>query len=193
MPVTVMLIRHAEKPVAAEPPHGVSIDGEPDPESLTPRGWQRAGALVGLMTHSFGESNEPAGRTFSTPTYLFASKVGLGSGSRRSLETLEPLAGRLGLTVDTRFLKEELGQLVGAIQATDGVVLVAWEHRLIPAIATMIVGDADAIPQIWPDDRYDIVWILEHVDGTPELVFRQLPQLLLAGDRAAPISPGTSA
>ncbi len=49
-PSVVMLVRHAEKPLGAGPPHGVTIDGTPDPESLTPRGWQRAGALVALSS-----------------------------------------------------------------------------------------------------------------------------------------------
>ena len=198
MPVKVMLIRHAEKPVGADPPHGVSIDGVADPESLTPRGWQRAGALVGLMAGSFRASGDgqDAGRTLPTPTHLFASKVGPGSGSRRSLETLEPLADRLGLAVDTRFLKEEPGPLVAAITAVDGVVLAAWEHRLIPTIATLILGGPGAspvVPAVWPDDRFDVVWVFERSDGTPALVFRQLPQLLLSGDRSTTIAAGGSA
>jgi hypothetical protein len=48
--LVVMIIRHAEKPLTPDPPHGVSIDGLADPDSQTPRGWQRAGALVGLFS-----------------------------------------------------------------------------------------------------------------------------------------------
>ena len=42
----IMLIRHGEKPPHAPPPHGVSAHGERDTESITVRGWQRAGALA---------------------------------------------------------------------------------------------------------------------------------------------------
>ena len=45
----VMLIRHAEKPLGEAPPHGVTADGVVDRGSLTPRGCQRAGALVGFF------------------------------------------------------------------------------------------------------------------------------------------------
>lgn len=45
----IMLIRHAEKPAASGVPYGVEPDGSQDAESLTVAGWQRAGALVGLL------------------------------------------------------------------------------------------------------------------------------------------------
>lgn len=43
------MIRHGEKPPDSPPPHGVDVDGEHDPHSLVPRGWQRAGALATLF------------------------------------------------------------------------------------------------------------------------------------------------
>jgi broad specificity phosphatase PhoE len=44
-PARIMFIRHAEKPVDGGD-DGVTPKGHADPESLTPRGWQRAGALA---------------------------------------------------------------------------------------------------------------------------------------------------
>jgi len=41
----IMIIRHAEKP-EHHGPRGVDENGNEDKESLTVRGWQRAGALV---------------------------------------------------------------------------------------------------------------------------------------------------
>jgi hypothetical protein len=102
--------------------------------------------------------------------------------SRQALETLQPLADRLGVAVDTRFLKGAYADLVGAIRSIDGVVLVSWEHRLIPAIAALIVGDAARVPDIWPDDRYDLVWVFERAATGDRLEFRQAAQMLLAGD-----------
>jgi hypothetical protein len=123
---------------------------------------------------------EPA---FAVPTHLFASKVGIDSNSQRPRETLQPLAERLGLTIDTRFLKSQLKELVAAARTAEGVVLVAWEHHLIPSIATLITGDATRVPAAWPDDRYDLVWILEP-EASGSYGFRQVAQMLLAGDRA---------
>ena len=175
---TIYLIRHAEKPLGAGPPHGVDIDGNQDPESLTPRGWQRAGAIVSLFGGGPAGSSADAA-PFPPPTHLFASLVGAGSSSRRPRQTLDPLAERLGLEVDTRFLKPQIAELAAAAVATDGVVLIAWEHHLIPALTSAILGSASGLPTIWPDDRYDMVWIVD----VATRAFRQVPQLLLAGDR----------
>ncbi len=49
LPATISIIRHAEKQLGDAPPQGISIDGTADPELLTPRGWQRAGALISLF------------------------------------------------------------------------------------------------------------------------------------------------
>ncbi|HEY3334315.1 MAG TPA: hypothetical protein VGK16_03685 [Candidatus Limnocylindrales bacterium] len=186
MPSVVMLLRHAEKPLGAGPPYGVTVDGTPDPESLTPRGWQRAGALVALFV---ADPSDARGPRLPTPTHLFASLVGLHSSSERPRETLIPLAERLGLAVDSRFRKEELAGLVRAVEATDGIVLIAWEHRLIPSIATMLVGDTSRVPQDWPDDRYDVVWVVEGDGPGDGRVLRQVPEMVLGGDQPAGIAP----
>jgi broad specificity phosphatase PhoE len=177
----VMIIRHAEKPLTPDVPHGVTIEGEVDRDSLTPRGWQRAGALVNLFTA--GHSG-----ALSTPAHLFASQVVPGSGSRRSFETLQPLAERLGLPIDLRFPKEDLAGLAGAVRATAGVVLISWEHHLIPSLANMLIGDTSTAPQVWPDDRFDIIWAIEPGIGARVGSFRQVPELLLAGDRSDAIA-----
>ena len=44
---TILIIRHAEKPVAGRT-YGVDETGAHDPRSLTPQGWLRAGAWAGL-------------------------------------------------------------------------------------------------------------------------------------------------
>ncbi len=183
---TIMVIRHAEKPVGDGSPHGVDINGDPDPQSLTPRGWQRAGALVNLF--SGGPATSVRSTALPTPTHLFASMVAIGSSSRRPRETLDPLAERLGLTINTRFAKPQVPDLARAAMAADGVVLIAWEHNLIPSLAAAIRGSAEGIPQVWPDDRYDVIWIFEPSQESPGHLFLQHPQRLLAGDRAEVIA-----
>ena len=185
MPATILLVRHAEKPIENGPPFGVTIDGVLDPESLIPRGWQRAGALVSLFAPGADATVRPS--ALPRPTHLFASQVGVDSSSRRPRETLEPLAERLGLTIDTRFLKEQAADVIDAIRGIDGVVLVSWEHRLIPLMAERIVGDPSGLPAVWPSDRFDLVWVFEPDRAGSRYRFRQVPQMLLAGDRPEPI------
>ena len=184
---TVMLIRHAEKPLGDGPPFGVTDQGVADRESLTPRGWQRAGALVGY----FGDRRNPGPSGLPVPTRLFASQIGPQSSSRRPHETLQPLADRLGQTIDTGVLKADIARLAAAILATEGVVLVSWEHRLIPSIALALTGQSHLAPDTWPDDRYDLVWVFERTTDTDPFTFRQVRQGLLAGDLER-VDPGTA-
>jgi hypothetical protein len=72
--------------------------------------------------------------------------------------------------------------------ACDGDVLVAWEHERLPLIANRLVGDQSSVPQLWPDDRFDLVWVFEPGPTGGGRRLRQVPQLLLAGDRAEPIA-----
>ena len=192
MPLSVSLIRHAEKQLADEPPYSVTVDGIRDPESLTPRGWQRAGALIALFVPRAGGKGEGI---LPTPSHLYASELGPHSQSRRPQETLQPLSERLGVTIDEHFVQDDLDDLVAAILACNGHVLVAWEHKRIPLIANRLTRDASIVPQVWPDDRYDVVWVLEPVPTFEGFGLRQVPQLLLAGDQADIISlgaPGSS-
>ena len=187
----VLMIRHAEKPLPGGAAQGVTAEGLADRESLTPRGWQRAGALVPYFVDGSGG---PGSSGLPVPEHLIASQIGPKSSSARPVESLEPLAARLGLVVDTRFLKEDVSALGGALATIEGVTLMSWEHKLIPSIAFALVGQPSVVPRIWPDDRYDIVWVLERPAGASTFRFRQVPQLLLAGDSAAPIAdtPPTS-
>lgn len=190
MPSLVMLMRHAEKPLGNGPPLGVTVDGTPDQESLTPRGWQRSGALVGLFVP--GRSGSGADN-LPTPTHLFASQIGVDEHSQRTRETLLPISERLGLAVDSRFAKDEVHELVGAVRTIDGVVLIAWEHRMIPPLANLLAADPSKVPQIWPDDRYDLVWVFENTGQGGGTGFREVPQMLLSGDRPTPVGTGSAA
>jgi hypothetical protein len=181
---SIVLIRHAEKQLGDAGPRGVSIDGIADPESLTPRGWQRAGALVGLFVPRV--DGTPA--ILPTPAHLFASRIGQHSRSERPLETLEPLSERLGVPIDSSYLQDDLDGLEGAIRRTEGHLLIAWEHKRIPLLVGRLVGDPSHVPTVWPDDRYDVIWVLEPDAMGKALVLRQIPQMLLSGDRPAVIA-----
>lgn len=181
----IMIVRHAEKPATRGSPHGIAIDGKEDKESLIPLGWQRAGALAPFFAPSDGQFTSPL---IVSPQKLFASGVGKHSNSLRPQETITPTAQKLGLTIDTSFLKGQEPALAKALVQVVGVVLVAWEHQNIPKIANAILGNATTVPQKWPGDRFDLVWVFDLQAATGKYAFSQVPQLLLAGDRPSPIS-----
>ena len=71
------------------------------------------------------------------------------------------------------------------LAAHSGVVLICWEHHHIPAIARSLpIAHGTAIPDDWPDDRYDLIWAFTRVPGETKVryAFSQVPQRLLAGD-----------
>ena len=176
-PTRIMFIRHAEKP--HEPPcendDGVKKSGETDKESLTVRGWQRAGALA-----HFFSSQLPV-----RPNVIFASGIGDGSKSHRPKQTATPLAELIKLDINTSHLKNDVKPLMDDVRKQTGIVLVAWEHQLIPSLVGEL-PNAPTVPKKWPDDRFDIVWVLD-ADGA-SWKFSQIPQLLLDGDSSKPIA-----
>lgn len=180
-----MIVRHAEKPADQGPPHGVNIDGKHDPESLIPLGWQRAGGLATLFAPSNGQFVSPL---LTKPQQLFASGLGKHSNSLRPQETITPTAQKLGVTINTTYLKGQESALAAAVTATSGVVLVAWEHQDIPTIANAILGNNTTVPQQWPGDRFDLVWVFDLTAANGQYTFQQVPQLLLAGDLPTPIA-----
>ena len=131
------------------------------------------------------ESND---QRLAEPRHLFASRVDLaaGSKSKRSKQTLTPIAQALGVSIDDSCAKGKEVGLANAIMPKTGIVLVAWERQKIPAIVQAIVGDTTSAPQAWPHDRFDVVWILDWQDSGWK--FDEAPQLLLAGDSPNGIS-----
>jgi hypothetical protein len=177
MPATrIMVIRHAEKPDDKD--GGVDPKGNPDKHDLIVRGWERAGALVQF----FANPHDPNG-PIKRPTTIFATEPTTGSDSKRPLHTVTPLAKFLSLNIDSTIMEGSEGALVQAVIAANGVVLVAWHHEKIPAIANLILQNQSA-PQKWPGDRFDVVWIFSRTVASAPWTFSQAPQLLLSGDSA---------
>ena len=175
----IMVIRHAEKPADTGAPFGVNADGNQDPESLIVQGWQRAGAVASLFAPSRGPLQSP---DLSTPQFLYASGTAKHSSSERPQETITPLASKLSLSLNTNFLKGDEANMVKDAISQNGVVLICWEHQAIPDIANNILGNTTTVPQKWPGDRFDLVWVFDLDASTGGYNFTQVPQLLLAGD-----------
>jgi hypothetical protein len=182
----IMIIRHGEKPAGHVA--GVDESGASGGHHLSVRGWQRAGALTCLFAPARGPLQSPL---LARPEFIFASAavddpVPGNSRSRRSEETVRPLAAVVGVEVDLRFSKGGEKALAAAAMACGGPVLVAWHHENISAIVNAIAG-AKIAPQNWPSERFDLVFVLtlNQADGT--YGFAQVPQCLLAGDSSAVI------
>jgi hypothetical protein len=182
-PEVIYIIRHAEKPL--KPPlSGVDFEGGQNEHSLLPRGWQRSGALAALFHPDFGSVREG----LRTPTALVAPSWGHPgkTAAHRSYQTIQGLSERLELPIATEFAQGQEQQLADSlVQSSSEVVLVCWEHKHIPAIASSLpMTGRPPVPQTWPGDRYDVIWSFTLVPGPGPVryTFGQIPQLLLAGD-----------
>jgi broad specificity phosphatase PhoE len=185
---SIFVIRHAEKPDAKA--QGVDDKGVADPDSLIPRGWQRAGALAVY----FGSGLPAPNRIYAAAAdkEKVAPHTKVGSKSKRPVETITPLAKKLGQTPVETYTKGQEADLAAAIAALAGVTLVCWQHEAIPDIARAIMGAAAGIPDPWPDDRFDVVWRFVRSDAGKSdagknWVFDQVCPCLLGGDQSKPI------
>lgn len=177
----IMVIRHAEKPAGQVA--GINESGVPNGRDLTVRGWQRAGALACLFAPARGPLQSGL---LASPRFIFASAPaddpeGGNSRSRRSQETVTPLAQLLDIDINLTFSKGQEKALAKAAQACNGPVLIAWQHENISEIANSILG-GEIAPPPWPGNRFDVIFVftLDPVEGTYS--FAQVTQCLLADD-----------
>jgi len=136
-PRTIYIIRHAEKPPdlntsdpsvsAGQVSRGIDAWGAANDHSLTPRGWQRSGALAAW----FGSADGPSrAQQLPPPTVLLAPDYGSAreSAQHRTFQTIEPMSRRLGVPIRTPVAKGDEGALVGrhVLPAADADVLICW-------------------------------------------------------------------
>lgn len=200
-PDLIYVIRHGEKPAdpppqaagqppsASAPPFGVNDQGIQDAHSLLPRGWQRSGALAVLFDPATG----PLQAGLLTPAALLSPSYGAPdkTAAHRTYQTILGLSGRLGISIVSAFAEGQEPQLAASVVSSNsGVVLICWEHDHIPALATSLPAvPGTAIPQQWPSDRFDVIWIFTLTQTAPSVqyTFSQVPQQLLSGDTATVI------
>lgn len=180
----ILLIRHAEKPAKDDAPFGVTLKGDRSKESLEVRGWQRAGALTHLLAPPDGRFQHDA---LARPQFLFASKPVKRRGSKRPIETITPLAEKLGVEINTEYRRSELESMLDEVFSHKGVVLVCWQREYIPQIASYILDYKRSVPEEWPEDRFDMFWVFDLEPKSGRYKFKQVPQRLLSGDRVTPI------
>jgi hypothetical protein len=117
------------------------------------------------------------------------------TAAHRSYQTIQGLSERLRLPIASPFAQGEEQQLADSlVRDHSGVVLICWEHKHIPVLASWLpLVSGTAVPRKWPGDRYDVIWSFGLVPeaGGVRYTFGQIPQELLAGDAATVIPAGT--
>jgi hypothetical protein len=182
-----MFIRHGEKPGEDGPPHGINHDGEHDPHALSVRGWTRAGALVGLFAHA-PTASQPELRV---PERIVATAFTHDYRSRREVDTATPLARRLGIAIDDAFDHSHAAALSRSILDDPRPTLVVWHHgSMSDLLAHFPIRNADDVPRHWPEDRFDLIWVLLSDPDAGAYRFAAVEQALLDGD--AGVSAGRS-
>jgi len=139
-PGEVLLIRHGEEPKSG-----------PD---LNDQGRARANALVGLFEHPLMQ-----------PSSIFAAKS--SKQSARPVQTCEPLAKAIGLTIDERFDEKDYKAAATAILQGEGAagrtVIVCWKRETMPELAAAL-GVANP-PVEWPSKQFDHIWRISYAGG----------------------------
>src|SRR5438552_31187 len=121
---TIMIIRHAEKPHKSI--KGIDETGEQDDESLTPKGWARAGALACLFaprgSMKVGALPSPD-RIYSSAREHHDKSAGVrtGSHSERPTQTIALIAQKLKLDPIDKFTAGQEAQLAADVTAAGKV------------------------------------------------------------------------
>jgi hypothetical protein len=185
LPLTILIIRHAEKPGEIWPGPGLTQEGKEDEKSLVIRGWERAGAWAALFGTLLGAE------VYQKPSAIYAANpeaVSLDETSQRPFQTVIPLSERLGITPITAYSVGQETQLVSEILHVSGVVLISWEHKAITEkIAPGIAGEQkiEDLPHEWNETRYDVVLRFDRISPEAPWSFYQLCPCLMSGDSTA--------
>lgn len=179
-PSTIMFIRHGEKPSDSGAPFGVDQHGKEDSHALSVRGWQRAGALAGLFKLA-QQSGYPG---LVTPAAIYATAPNSDSHSTREYNTAQPLADSLKVSVNVDFPHGHEHHLATHVVGQSQDTLVVWHHGELPAaISEFPITNKNEVPTSWPEERFDLVWVLTRDANSTEYSFSQLNQRLLDGDK----------
>ncbi|MGA8136915.1 MAG: flagellar basal body-associated protein FliL [Pseudomonas gingeri] len=138
--VTVLIVRHAEKPDQGR--------------GLSPAGEHRAQAYA-----SYFDPLSLDGAQL-TPQRLIATSD--SKESDRPRLTLTPLSQRLNLPIEQPYADDEVDKLVKSLGKDNSVpvVLIAWHHGHIDNLIEAFGGDAKKLTgqKHWPEDVYD--WLI---------------------------------
>jgi hypothetical protein len=186
--LSILIIRHAEKPGESWPGSGLTPDGVTDNKSLVIRGWQRSGSWCALFGAGFGGADYPQ------PRVIYAADPKATTGdepTQRPLETITPLAARLNLIPVLSYALGQEPQLVTELLGLTGIVLLCWEHKAIAkTILPALAGghNLTGMPGKWDGARFDVVLRFDRSASDAPWSFRQLFPRMLSGDIDVPLA-----
>jgi len=182
-PEIIMFVRHGEKPGEGSRPHGVNHHGEIDEHSLSVKGWTRAGALAGLFAYAPSKAHPHIVR----PGRIFATRPTHEAKSKREMHTATPTAKRLKVDVEDSHTHGNEEDLVKEVLGRPESTLIVWHHgTMVKLVRHFPIVNIDDVPKRWPDERFDLIWVLVRQPGAePKYRFVVVPQMLLADDEEA--------
>jgi len=152
-PARIIFIRHAEKPDDPQDPH-LSKPGRDRAERIVK--WLGEGKVLG---------------TNGTPVALYAAAPTVAGHNLRCVETLEPTARHLGLSIRVPRERGDFARLAQDLLGDPSLrgknVVVCWVHDFLPAFAAA-VGVSPPPPQ-WKDGDYDSAYVVTFPAGKATL------------------------
>jgi hypothetical protein len=98
-----------------------------------------------------------------------------------------PLAEKLGIPINLHYERSDVEGVIDEVLSRRGAVLMCWQREYIPQIAACILGSDERVRPIWPEDRFDMIWVFDLDRRAGKYKFKQIPQRLLMGDSTVPI------
>ena len=151
-PKSVLLVRHAEKPV------------DPQDPDLSSAGVERAKRLANWLPLKLG----------GVPTFIFAAAI--SKHSARPYETVKPLSKAIGVPINATFADQDYPALAAELfsdQAyADALIVVCWHHGHIPPFARDLGALAGTYPDPWPDEVFNLAPKFDFGAGAAPVVSR---------------------
>lgn len=145
----ILLMRHAEKTGALDDIH------------LSAAGQARAAALADYVPAAFG-----------TPGFLIATSP--SKRSIRPIETIAPLAARLGKQVTAVHADDAYGELAAELlwnpAFAGALIVVCWHHGKIPKLARALGAVRGSYPDPWSEGVFNVILDLTYGESGPPLV-----------------------
>ncbi|RFB76312.1 histidine phosphatase family protein [Methylovirgula sp. 4M-Z18] len=139
----ILVMRHAEKPA------------DPNDANLAPAGQTRAAALADYIPRAFG-----------APDFIFAAAASIRSD--RPLQTVQPLAQRINVTVDASIADIDYQKLADRLlthgRYANKRILMCWRHGHIPALMQALGAPSGTFPDRWDLAVFDLILKMEFGD-----------------------------
>lgn len=156
---TILLMRHCEK-------YGPLVMSGKHNQHCSLVGLERAHYMAFQLFN----------QTWPNPSFLYALSPDRGGHfNHRQVETLTPIALKLGLSINSDFKEGQDVQLATHVfqkmqtgKTCGKVVVISWTHRSLPQLAAAFgcgtfTQEHGGCPYRFPEDSFDQVWMLKYV------------------------------